>query len=318
MSLRVGYFPHNNSLFVLRHRGILERTVPDVEWVDLRRLPDAAPVDPHAGLPTLHSDWLFDDRGYDVVGTGFTPPITALGAGRDVVYLGISGPRVENGRIVALADSGITSPTDLRGKRVGVAHGSWQTTLVLFALDNAGLRWSDIEPVDIQVHSGGENLLSGDIDAWVGAYPALGEYERRAELVTLVDTETVFSHPSLWFTTRSLADERPDAVRAVIDAIAESDAWIVANPRAAAQYFVDDAIAHGLPADLDAWEGALRGRPFGPGPVTETFLDEQQRAADLFADGGLLPRRVDVRSAVVPWINEAAEAAQKRPVGVRG
>lgn len=312
MALRIGYFPHNNSLFVLRHRGILERSVPDVEWIDLRELPAAPEVDPRSELPTLHSDWLFDEQGYDVVGTGFTPPITALGAGRDVVYLGISGPRVENGRIVALSGSGITCPGDLKGKRVGVAHGSWQTTLVLFALDDAGLTWADIVPVDTSVHGGGDLLLSGEIDAWVGAYPSLADYEARADLVTLVDTESVFSHPSLWFTTRRLAEEQPNAVRAVIDAIAESDAWVTANPREAAKLFADDATEHGLPDDLDAWEAALRGRPFGPGPVTEAFLDEQQRAADLFTAGGLLSRSVDVRSAVLPWISDAAEAAQRR------
>ncbi|QRY85728.1 ABC transporter substrate-binding protein [Tsukamurella tyrosinosolvens] len=309
MTLRVGYFPHNNSLFVLRHRGILERSIPDVEWVDLRDLPEPPAVDPQSGLPTLHSDWLFADGGYDVIGTGFTPPITALGAGHDVVYLGISGPRVENGRIVALSGSGITSPADLRGKRVGVAHGSWQTTLVLFALDDAGLTWADIEPVDVDVHAGGEALLAGEIDAWVGAYPGLAAVESRAELVTLVDTASVFSHPSLWFTSRRFAEERPDAVRAVLAALAESDAWVTANPREAAAYFADDAAARGLPADLDTWEAAVRGRPFGVGPVTEDFLDEQQRAADLFVAGGLLPRRVDVRGAVLPWIGEAAGAA---------
>ncbi|MFD6450097.1 ABC transporter substrate-binding protein, partial [Nocardia sp. NPDC060220] len=84
----------------------------------------------------------------------------------------------------------------------------------------------------------------------------------------------------------------------------ESDAWIAANPREAAQYFVDDAQARGIPADLDAWEAALRGRPFGVHPVSEDFLDEQQRAADLLAANGLLPRTVEVRSAVLPWIGE--------------
>jgi sulfonate transport system substrate-binding protein len=35
MTTRVGYFPQNNSLWVLRHRDILT----DVEWVDFRTLP---------------------------------------------------------------------------------------------------------------------------------------------------------------------------------------------------------------------------------------------------------------------------------------
>lgn len=310
MSLRVGYFPHNNSLFVLRHRGILEAALPDVEWVDLRTLAAAERVDPKKGLPSLHSDWLFTDGGYDFIGTGFTPPVTGLANGRDLVYVGISGPRVENGRLVTKVDSGIRSAADLKGKRVGIAHGSWQTTLLLFALEKAGLTWSDVEPIDTDVRDGGDALLAGDLDAWVGAYPGLTAVEAIAELHTLVDTESVFSHPSLWFTRRDVAENNRDALIAIITALQESDAWITANPRAAAQYFVDDVVARGGKADLDAWEAALRGRPFGVNAVTEDFLDEQQHAADLLAANGLLPRTIRVRDAVLPWIGEAVEATK--------
>ena len=111
MSLRVGYFPQNNSLWVLRHRGILERAVPDVEWVNLRSLPRER-VDPTSGLPSAHGDHLFDG-GYDFIGTGSTPPVTAQAKGHDVVYVAISGPRHENGRLVVRDDSPIRSVSDL-------------------------------------------------------------------------------------------------------------------------------------------------------------------------------------------------------------
>ncbi|WP_406229410.1 ABC transporter substrate-binding protein [Nocardia sp. NBC_01009] len=310
MSVRVGYFPHNNSLFVLRHRGILERRLPDVEWVDLRTLPPSQRIDPKTGLPSLHSDWLFTEGGYDFIGTGFTPPVTGLANGRDLVYVGISGPRVENGRLVTEANSGIRTVADLKGKRVGIAHGSWQTTLLLFALDRAGLGWSDIEPIETDVRDGGAALLNGDLDAWVGAYPGLTAVEAATELRTLIDTESVFSHPSLWFTRRDFAVDNRAALEAIIAALQESDAWIVANPREAAAYFVDDIVTRGDTADLDAWEAALRGRPFGVNAVTEEFLDEQQHAADLLAANGLLPRTVQVRAAVLPWIGEAVEATK--------
>lgn len=314
MSLRVGYFPHNNSLFVLRHRGILETRLPDVEWVDLRELPATDRVDPKTGLPSLHSDWLFAEGGYDFIGTGFTPPVTGLANGRDLVYVGISGPRVENGRLVTKSDSGIRSAADLKGKRVGIAHGSWQTTLLLFALEKAGLTWSDVEPIDTDVRDGGDALLAGDLDAWVGAYPGLTAVEAATELHTLVDTESVFSHPSLWFTRRDVAENHRDALEAIIASLQESDAWITANPREAAQYFVDDIVARGGKADLDAWEGALRGRPFGINAVTEDFLDEQQHAADLLAANGLLPQTIKVRDAVLPWIGAAVEATKSATV----
>ncbi|WP_067568362.1 ABC transporter substrate-binding protein [Nocardia acidivorans] len=310
MSLRVGYFPHNNSLFVLRHRGILETRLPYVEWVDLRELPATERVDPKTGLPSLHSDWLFTEGGYDFIGTGFTPPVTGLAKGRDLVYVGISGPRVENGRLVTKADSGIRTAADLKGKRVGIAHGSWQTTLLLFALEQAGLTWSDVEPIDTDVRDGGDALLAGDLDAWVGAYPGLTAVEAAVALHTLVDTESVFSHPSLWFTRRDIAENQREALVAIIASLQESDAWITANPREAARYFVDDVVARGGSADLDAWEAALRGRPFGVNAVTAEFLDEQQHAADLLAANGLLPRTVRVRDAVLPWIGEAVEATK--------
>ena len=245
MTVRVGYFPHNNSLFVLRHRGILERALPDVEWVDLRDLPEPAPVDVRTALPSLHSDWLFTEGGYDVIGTGFTPPITALAKGHDVVYVGISGPRIENGRLVTLAGSGIETVADLKGRRVGIAHGSWQTSLLLLALDRVGLTWADVEPVDTGVHEGGAALVAGDLDAWVGAYPGLAAVENAHDVRTLVDTESLFGHQSLWFTSRDFAEHNREALGAVVAALQESDAWIEANPREAARYFVDDAVARG-------------------------------------------------------------------------
>lgn len=310
MTIRVGYFPHNNSLFVLRHRGILERALPDVEWVDLRDLPERAPVDVRTALPSLHSDWLFTEGGYDVIGTGFTPPLTALANGRDVVYVGISGPRIENGRLVTLAGSGIDTVADLKGRRVGIAHGSWQTSLLLLALDRVGLTWADVEPVDTGVHEGGAALVAGELDAWVGAYPGLAAVENAHDVRTLVDTESLFGHQSLWFTSRDFAEHNREALGAVVEALQESDAWIEANPREAARYFVDDAVARGGQADLDTWERALRGRPWGIDPVSESFLDEQQHTANLLAANGLLPRTVDVRSAVVPWIGEAVQAGR--------
>lgn len=303
MTVRVGYFPNNNSLFVLRHRGILERRLPDVTWVDLRKLPAKPPADPKSALPTLHSDWLFEPGGYDFVGTGFTPPVTGLAHGRDLVYAGISGPRVENGRLVVKGDSPVRSVGDLRGRRVGIAHGSWQTTLLLFALDEAGLSWSDVEPVDTAVHDGPAAFLSGDLDAWVGAYPALGVVEQTTDVRTLVETEGLFSHPSLWFTRRDFAETHREELTAIIRSLQESDAWLTANPREAARYFAEDAGATSE-SDVDGWEHALRTRPFGLNPVTEEFLAEQHRAAKLLAAGGLLPRAVDPRSAVLPWLND--------------
>ncbi|GAA4043483.1 ABC transporter substrate-binding protein [Nonomuraea soli] len=295
MTVRVGYFPHNNSLWVLRHRGILEKSLPSVEWVDFRSLPAGERPSPQEGLPTAHGDHLFDG-GYDFIGTGSTPPVTAQGQGHDVVYVAVSGSRHENGRLVVRADSPVRSVADLKGRRVALGHGSWQTTLLLFALDDAGLSWKDIEPVDAGVNAA-QLLIDGEVDAWVGSYPSLGGIEEQTR--TLVETDGLFSHRSLWFTRRDFAEKHFEELSAIVAALKESDSWITGNYREAAELFAaDDG------GDVERWEHALRHRPFGLEPVTDEFVAEQQRAADLFHAAGLIDRKVVVADAVLPEINE--------------
>ncbi|WP_131742858.1 aliphatic sulfonate ABC transporter substrate-binding protein [Actinomadura roseirufa] len=301
--VRVGYFPSNNSLWVLRHRGILERDLPDVEWVDFRSLPSGARPAPTEGLPSAHGDHLFDG-GYDFIGTGSTPPVTAQAKGHDIVYVATSGSRHENGRLVAHADSGIESPADLKGKRVALGHGSWQTTLLLFALDDAGLGWKDIEPVDAGADAA-QLFLDREVDAWVGAYPGLARVEEQASPRTLVETDGLFSHRSLWFTRRDFAERHREELAAIVAALSESDAWIKENPaEAAALFAADDG------GDPAAWETALRRRPFGLEPVSAEFVAEQQRAADLFHAAGLVDRRITVADAVLPDVAELVGAAR--------
>lgn len=303
MTVRVGYFPNNNSLWVLRHRGILERAIPDVEWVDLRGLPSHRPS-PTEGLPSAHGDHLFDG-GYDFIGTGSTPPVTAQGKGHDIVYVAISGSRHRNGRLVVHEDSPITSPADLAGKRVALGHGSWQTTLLLFALDRAGLTWKDIEPVDAY-QDADQLFLDREVDAWVGSYPSLTRVERETKVRTLVPTDGLFSHRSLWFTRRDFAERHREELAAIVAALQESDAWIQQNYRAAAELFAaDDG------GDVDAWEHELRTRPFGLHPVSDDFVAEQQRAADLFYANGLIDRRITVSDAVLPEINQLVESTRR-------
>jgi sulfonate transport system substrate-binding protein len=296
MSPRVGFFPQNNSLWVLRHRDVLERALPGVEWVDLRDLPRER-VDPFQGLPSAHGDHLFDG-GYDFIGTGSTPPVTAQAKGHDIVYVAVSGPRYENGRLVVREDSPISSVEDLKGRRVALGHGSWQTTLLLLALDKVGLGWRDIVPVDAYDNAAAR-FLSGDVDAWVGSYPHLTEVERQVPVRSLAGVAGLFTHRSLWFTRRDFAVEHRDELAAIVAALQESDAWISRHHAGAADLFPVSA-----DADAAAWEHALRTRPWGLQPVTEDFVKEQQHAADLFRANGLIDRDVVVADAVLPELND--------------
>jgi sulfonate transport system substrate-binding protein len=291
--IRVGVHPSNPSLFALRRKGLLEERLrplgAEVQWVDYE-----------SGLDTLP---LLAAETIDVGGTGATPPLTAQADGVDVVYIAASDPRPAHGKLVVRADSDIGSVADLRGRSVALAHGSYQTILLAVALDQAGLTLDDVTRVDTAAgdhasDSGrGRALLEqGEVDAWVGGDPELIAAEEAGTVRGLVDTGEVMSNRSVWFGRRALAQDHPELLEAFVAALVDVDAWIAGHPADAAALFAADA-----PGGQTAqqWEAAIGRRPWGPRPISDAFVDEQQRAADLLARQGILPRPIDVRAAVV-------------------
>lgn len=300
MTIKIGFFPQNNTLWVLKHRGLIEEALPDIEWVDFNSLTNSR-VDPRASLPTWHGDHLFDGS-YDIIGTGATPPIAAQGRGLDIVHLAASEPRTANGRLVVHADSDIHDAADLKGRRIALAHGSWQSSLLLLALATAGLSWSDIVPVDTYENAG-DQFLAREFDAWVGSYPDLTAVEAAAPLRDVIATDGLFPHRSIWFTRRDVVEENLDDVTAILAALDNTDQWIRDHPAEAAEYFTP---YDGRP--VTEWEHALNTRPWGLRPVGVEVVAEQQRAADLFASNQLIGNRVNVADTVIPEVNARVEA----------
>jgi sulfonate transport system substrate-binding protein len=292
-TLRVGVHPSNPSLFALRRKEILEEQLDPlgatVDWVDYP-----------SGLETIG---LFEEDRIDVSGTGATPPITLQAAGVPVVYIAASDPRPAHGKLVVRKDSDIDSVADLRGRKVALAHGSYQTILLAVALDQSDLKFDDVERVDTAAadaksdSSRGRALLeAGEVDAWIGGDPDLLAAERAGTVRELVPTETVMSNRSVWFGTKALAQSDPDLIDAFVTSLQKIDAWIEKNPAEAGRFFAEHA-----PGELGAaeWEQALSRRPWGPRHIGEGFIAEQQRAADLLARQGIIARAVDIRDAVV-------------------
>ncbi len=292
--IRVGVHPSNPSLFALRRTGILERRLAPleatVEWIDYP-----------SGLTTLE---LIADGAIDVSGTGATPPITSQANGVDVVYIAASDPRPAHGKLVVRADdAAVKSVADLKGRKVAFAHGSYQTILLAVALDQAGLTFADVTVVDTAEADaksdsarGRELLEAGEVDAWIGGDPDLLAAEQDGAVRQLVDTDAVMSNRSVWFGRRDFAEAHPQLLEAFVAALVEVDAWIAAEPRAAAELFAAEAPGA---KSAEQWEAALTRRPWGPKPISDAFAAEQQRAADLLARQGIIAREVDVAAAVV-------------------
>lgn len=73
------------------------------------------------------------------------------GRANGVPIFAVAGFAKGGARVVARADSGITSIKQLKGKKVGVTRGGAQELLLYAELDKAGLKWSDKAGADVQI-----------------------------------------------------------------------------------------------------------------------------------------------------------------------
>jgi sulfonate transport system substrate-binding protein len=282
MTLRIGVHPSNPTLDTFSRRPELQQPLVDA-GIDFRLFRHPG------GVETVP---LFRAGAIDVAGTGFTPPLTVLDHGTDVVYLATSDPRPGPGGLAVRADSGITEVGQLRGRTVALALGSWQTSSLAFSLERAGLTWDDVVPLDLSAAAAAQAFAAGDLDAWILDEPVLSRVRRDTEVRILTPTDDVLSHPSVFFGTRAVTEDRPDAVRVLLQALDATDTWIRQEPDAAA------ATLAGGTRDVGEVRRTLTARPWGLQLPSAAFLDESQRAADLLATFGLLRSAPDVRAAL--------------------
>lgn len=139
--------------------------------------------------------------------------------------------------VLALRESGIAAPTDLKGRRLGApAADAARRTWPIFARLNAvdGVAWSTADAPHAEAM-----LLRGEIDAITGvAYTALPDLESRG-----VSAEDVIVLPYLRYGVKHYGqailagDEfmrrRPEALKAFLRAFARGMREVVADPRAA-------------------------------------------------------------------------------------
>lgn len=283
MTLTIGVHANNPTLYYLSHLDYAQRALaPLGETVAWHHYSNGA-----------GTGGLLGEGVIDFGGTGSTPPITAQADGHDIVYVAVSAPRTDHGALLVAEEGPVRGVTDLKGGTVHLGIGSWQTTLLAKALHEVGLSYSaDVTTERSYVDS--ERLLrEGAISGWVAQGAELVAARRTGGVRTLIETADVITDRSVFFARRDLAEQRPEIVDALVNALRQADDWAAAHPREAA-----GIAAESLGGDIEDWETSLRALPWRVEPVTDSFLAEQQVAADILHSVGFLPRAVTAAEAV--------------------
>ena len=281
--LRVGYQKASVALTLLKAQGLLEQRLKplgySVNWAVFT-----------SGPPILEA---LNAGAVDFAYTGEPPPIFAQAAGVPVVYAAATQPSPRSVAILTESGTPVKSVADLRGKKVAVAKGSSAHYLLVAAIQHAGLRYNDIQPVYLQPADGRTALQSGSVDAWSIWDPFLAAAQVAGATI-LADGTGLMPNRAFYLSSRPFATQNAAALAAAVSAVKEIEAW---EPTHIPQMAGDMSRTTGIPpAILKVW---FTRQKYGVVPVTPAIITDQQHIADAFAALHLIPRPIDVAQAVL-------------------
>jgi sulfonate transport system substrate-binding protein len=228
----------------------------------------------------------------DVGAVGDTPPIFAQAARGDLLYIAANQGAPQS--ILLPNGSKIESLADLKGKKWAFGRGSSAHNFTLMALEKAGLRYDQVEPIYLGPADAGAAFERGAIDAWSIWEPYTALFATRPGVRTLATNKEIGDQYGYILGAGPFVRANPALTRAVVDVFAataekarghhEDVAALLAGPTGIAQ---------------DVWSRALESDAFQVQPMNEDLTRSQQKVADRFRALGLVP--VDIKVSDIVW-----------------
>jgi len=293
-TLRIGFQKSASLLTLQKSTGSLEKRLAPlgvaVKWVEFP-----------AGPQLLEG---LNVGAVDVGFVGEAPPIFAQAAGASFVYIGFDPAAPQAEAIVVPKDSPIKSVAELKGKKVALNKGSNVHYLLVKALEKAGLKYTDIQPVFLPPADARAAFERGAVDAWVIWDPFLAAVEQQSGARLLQDGRSLVNNYSYYLAERGYAQSQPKVIQALFEDTQAQASTLKGNIKAAAA-----VIAPLQSLSTEVVELALTRYQFGVKPLTPAVAAEQQKIADTFHALGLIPKPIRVADAL-PGAAKLADAAK--------
>jgi sulfonate transport system substrate-binding protein len=290
-TLRIGYQKYG-TLVLLKARGTLEKRLAeqgvDVRWTEF------------PGGPQLLEGLNVGAIDFGV--TGETPPVFAQAAGADLLYVAHEPPAPTGEAILLPKDSKIQSVAELKGKKVALNKGSNVHYLLVRALEDAGLKYSDIQPVYLPPADGRAAFERGSVDAWVIWDPFQSAAEKQLQARTLRDGTGLVDNHQFYLATRTYAEKNPQVISVLVDEVRSIGEWVKGNLDQATEQV---APLIGLPNEITRL--AVERQGYGAQFISPEVVEAQQKIADTFSDLKLIPARLSIRDVI--WTPPAAVTA---------
>ncbi|MUG95871.1 aliphatic sulfonate ABC transporter substrate-binding protein [Scytonema sp. UIC 10036] len=233
----------------------------------------------------------------DLGSVGETPPIFAQAAGAEIVYV-VGRRRTEKtgrGSVIAVPpDSPIKTLKNIKGQKVVFQKASASHYFILRALEDVGLKYSDIQVLSIPNVEARATFLEGKIPVWVTGDPHLAIAERMGKVRVLRTSQGLDSPGGYYIAGKQFAIDNPELLRIVIEEIDKIERWAEAHPKETAKLIAPE---QKLPPDVI--DLVISRRTYGLRAISPDLVKEQQRVADYFYRNGLLPKPLNIQEALL-------------------
>ena len=157
------------------------------------------------------------------------------------------------------------------------------------ALEKAGVKYSEIEPVFLAPADARAAFERGAVDAWVIWDPFQAAAEAATGARTLADGIGIVSNYQFYFSSKKFVESDPKIVDLVLAQLSEVDDWAKGDIHAVAEQ-----LAPAIGLSVPVVEVALKRQSYGIKPITESVVADQQQVADTFFALGLIPKQIRI------------------------
>ncbi|MCW2278499.1 aliphatic sulfonate ABC transporter substrate-binding protein [Heliophilum fasciatum] len=278
--VRLAYvpLPHYSPLLIAKQNGWIEESLKplnvNVKWNSF-------------SIGPLVSE-SFAAGGQDVGVMGDFPAIIGRSANVDTRIVGITSTSPQSLALVVPKNSSITSPADLKGKKVATTKGSYGQYLLSQLLESKGLTVNDIKFIHMSMDDVKSALLTGDIDAGVIWDPLLTILEDQNAIRIIADGTGYYQGIAVMIADHKFAAANPKVVTAILAAYERGAQFIKSNPTEA-----KDLVAKEVkipPAQLAKIIDRFNYQP----AITPEITEELKKSEAFMAKNQIIKNSVDI------------------------
>jgi sulfonate transport system substrate-binding protein len=164
-----------------------------------------------------------------------------------VVYTAYELPTPEAEGILVSKESPIAKIADLKGKKVAFNKGSDVHWLVVSALQKAGLKYTDIQPVYLTPADARAAFQRGAVDAWAIWDPFFVAAQKEIGARVLTDAKGITNRYQYFLSAREYAEKKSEILAIAMEELGTIGKWVRQNYQEAA---AELAPIQGLDPDL--------------------------------------------------------------------